>query len=77
MRPPDSVTSLSLDSCPGAETLAALLDDRLAADERDEAAVHMTTCESCYAVFLESSQIKRAATVRSPRRWPTQNQPTH
>ena len=52
-----------VDQCPDPETLAAFLDNRLSERDREVVAAHLTSCETCYAVFLESLKTKPAATV--------------
>ncbi len=58
-----------VDQCPDPETLAAFLDNRLSERDREVVAAHLTSCETCYAVFLETIQTKPAATVLTSSRW--------
>jgi tetratricopeptide (TPR) repeat protein len=57
------------DSCPDPETLAVFLDGGLTTRGRDDIAAHLTTCETCYAVFLESAQTRVTAAAVVPLPW--------
>jgi ferric-dicitrate binding protein FerR (iron transport regulator) len=61
----------STESCPDFETIAAFLDGRLDAREREAMAGHLAGCETCYAIFLEAAQIKpaNASAVTDDRWW--------
>ena len=45
-----------LDECPDLETLAAYLDGRLSARDRECVPKHVAACETCYFVFAEAAQ---------------------
>lgn len=58
------------DACPDPETLAVFLEGGLTARARDDIAAHLTTCETCYAVFLESARTRvSAAATALPLPW--------
>jgi Flp pilus assembly protein TadD len=61
--------------CPDLETIAAYLDDRLGARDRGTVAEHLSSCESCYFVFSEATQVARPTVVPWWKRkqviWPT------
>jgi tetratricopeptide (TPR) repeat protein len=61
--------------CPDLETIAAYLDDRLATRDRGTVTEHLSSCESCYFVFSEATQVKRSTVVPWWKRkqviWPT------
>ena len=60
----------SPDACPDPETLATFLDGRLVEAERESIAVHLTTCEACYAVVVAASQTTPALLdLAGPRTW--------
>jgi len=54
------------DDCPGLEMLAAYLDDRLSTTDRRAVAAHLADCETCYFVFAEAAQIRRAQGIGQP-----------
>jgi tetratricopeptide (TPR) repeat protein len=57
------------DGCPDPETLAVFLDGGLTPGARDEIAAHLTSCETCYSVFLESAQTRVTAAEGTPIPW--------
>lgn len=61
--------------CPDLETIAAYLDDRLGTRDRGTVTEHLSSCESCYFVFSEATQVKRPTVVPWWKRkqviWPT------
>lgn len=61
--------------CPDLETIAAYLDDRLGTRDRGTVTEHLATCESCYFVFSEATQINRPTVLpwwkRKQVLWPT------
>ena len=61
--------------CPDLETIAAYLDDRLGTRDRSTVTEHLSSCESCYFVFSEATQVKRSTVVPWWKRkqviWPT------
>jgi Flp pilus assembly protein TadD len=61
--------------CPDPETIAAYLDDRLGAEDRGTITEHLSSCESCYFVFSEATQVKQPTVVPWWKRkqviWPT------
>ena len=52
-----------LDGCPDLETLAAYLDGKLSAADRDRVTGHVASCETCYFVFTEAAQTHSAAEI--------------
>jgi tetratricopeptide (TPR) repeat protein len=61
--------------CPDLETIAAYLDDRLGTRDRGTVTEHLSSCESCYFVFSEATQVKQSTIVpwwnRKQVIWPT------
>ena len=61
--------------CPDLETIAAYLDDRLGTRDRGTVTEHLSSCESCYFVFSEATQVNRPTVVpwwtRKQVIWPT------
>jgi len=47
--------------CPDLETIAAYLDDRLAARDRARVAAHLAECADCYFLFTETARLQTAA----------------
>jgi tetratricopeptide (TPR) repeat protein len=76
-------TSGSGDLCPSLEAIAAYLDRRLTARERDQVCTHLTACDTCYVIFLDAARTQRvldaqtahdAAETKGPRwrlAWPS------
>lgn len=56
----ESSVSRSPDLCLEPEDLAALIDGRLAADERARVLAHLGRCEACYELFEEAESITEA-----------------
>ena len=56
--------------CIDHETLAALIDRRLAPGEHDRAAAHVASCASCHELFLESAHTAGDGRTRSVPRLP-------
>src|SRR6185295_1048566 len=44
-------TRQAMDGCPPLEDIAAFLDGRLSAKERERMTEHLARCESCYEIF--------------------------
>ncbi|MEO8484227.1 MAG: CHAT domain-containing protein [Acidobacteriota bacterium] len=45
------------DQCPGDETMAAFLDNRLAPDARNQVIAHLAGCQSCYELLADAAQV--------------------
>src|SRR5436190_17393891 len=60
-----------LDSCPGAELIAACAEGKLGGDARRHLLQHLLECEDCYIVFSETARFVEAGEIGSRRRaWP-------
>ena len=57
------MTTRDASGCPDLETIAAYLDDRLAARDRGTVTEHLSSCESCYFVFSEAAEVDRPTVV--------------
>lgn len=50
--------------CPDLEVIAAYLERKLVARDRDAVAEHLASCETCYFVFTEAAQMRRFETPK-------------
>jgi tetratricopeptide (TPR) repeat protein len=50
-----------VESCPDLETIAAFIDGRLEARQRERIAAHVAGCESCYFLVAEAAHVRPAS----------------
>lgn len=56
-------------ACPAPETIAALVEGRVAGDERDLLLGHLAACRDCRELFTLTAELSRPEKTHSGRRW--------